>query len=181
MPGYPDNVSYGLLLPTTIVYDIERQGTINVNNREFKDFMVQLRNSVNAINLTMNKKVNGNCNLGEKLSGRYFFQRIGTSAQTTTERPEFARVLYLQTPGGLPLGATNIAHSIDATIGQLTFTQIQAVANDTVALNYYPLPYFNGPADYISIRVDGTNVIITSSAARANIREIYVVLGYLKY
>lgn len=180
MPGTPDNVARGLLLPTTIVYDIEKRGTIDVNDREFKDFMVQLRNSINAINLTINKKVDGNFSLGEKLTGKYFFERIGTSAQTKTERPAFGRVIYLTTAAGLLAGDTAVAHGIPG-LGTLTFVSITGVANDTVGHNYYPLPCFTSPVDYLSIRADGTNVILTSNIPRPNVREIYILLEYLKY
>ena len=161
---------YGLFLPTTYLYDTDKQDT--------GELIRNLYRNTNSIILALNKKDTGIYALTEFVNGQTFFPNQ-TLGNQSAERQVFRKVINF---GTLPnAGTTSVAHGI-APSTAFTFTRIYGVANDTTGQSYLPLPYASPTAaSTIELNVDATNVNITTGSNRTAYTITYVVLEYIKY
>jgi hypothetical protein len=182
---------YGLFVNTTQVWDVASQlQNINVNTPEFKELLVRMYMDINRIALAVNQKETGTYAPipNEFVDGNQWFPNPAYTSQTAinpTLRQEFRTVINF---GMLPNTTTqSVAHGIGdpvtGTLTSFTFTRIYAVASDTTARTYIPIPFVDvvtaGAAD-IQIDVDAVYVNITTASNRTNYTVCYVVLEYIK-
>lgn len=173
--------NYGAFIATTSLFDAGRIAQLDPKSEEFKQLLVKLYQTVNNISILLNLKDTGYYVLDEFINSQLFFPNpalSSTTAQAPTFRQVFRKVINF---GQLPnTGTTVVAHGLAPT-NAFTFTRIYGAASDTTGLNYIPLPYASPtPANNIELRVDNTNVIITTGSNRTNFNVTYVVLEFIK-
>lgn len=179
--SFPAQTNPGAFVPTTDNYDVQTIYNLNVNSREFKEFLVRLRQSINNIAMVLNIKDSGYYPLQEFVNGQVFFPDPTLSSSTPTApvfRQVFRKIINF---GGLPnTGTTSVAHGLTITSG-FTFTRIYACASDITGSDYIPIPYASPTdASNIELRVDATDVIITTGSDRTAFTVCYVVLEFIK-
>lgn len=179
--SYPSQLGPGAFVPTTDVFDTSAIYSLDVNSKEFKEFLVRLRQSINNIALSLNIRDAGYYVQTEFVNGQAFFPDptlSSTTASTPVFRQVFRKVVNF---GALPTTTTKtVAHGIDITT-TFTFTRIYATASDTTGLTYLPIPYASATtADIIELDVDATNVNITTGKDQTAYDTCYVVLEYIK-
>lgn len=179
--GFNNPASYGAFNPTTDVLDVSQLYSIDVNSTEFKELLVRLYLNVNRINILSNLKDTGYYDTNILVNSQQYFPNPALSSTTSTIptfRPVYRKVINF---GMLPNTRTkSVAHEIIVTAAT-SFTRIYATASDQTGFNYIPIPYASPtPANNIELRVDATNVIITTGSNRSNFTVCYVVLEYLQ-
>jgi len=177
----PSQLNFGAFVPTTDVYDAELIYELPINSKEFKEFLVRLRQSTNNIALVLNIKDSGYYVLEEFLNGQAFFPNPALNSTTATT-PQLRQVFRITVNfGALPnAGAKVIAHGINVIAGY-SFTRIYATATDPNALTFLPIPYAALVLNQnIQTDVDATNITITTGTDRTNYTICYVVLEYIK-
>lgn len=175
--------SYGAFVPTTNDWDVGRFYQANVNSDEFKELIVKLYQFINNISLSINIRDAGYYTLTEFINGQLFFPNPNLNSgtqQNPVYRQAFRKIINF---GSLPnAGTKSVPH--DLVFAQPTtysFTRIYAAASDQTGNNFIPIPYASSTlANNIELRVDNTNVIITTGSNRTNFTLCYVVLEYIK-
>lgn len=100
-------------------------------------------------------------------------QKFFTNATSQEYRSIFRKVFNF---GALPnAGTKNAAHGLSPDSSWL-FTRINGFARDPSAPEWLPIPN-----DNIFIKVDTTNIVITTTADFSAFTESYIVLEYSKY
>ncbi len=177
-----DADQYGAFLQTTQVWDVADIEEVDVNSREFKELLVRLHQQINDIANVVNIKDTGRYDTAEFVNGQVYFSNPDLNSgtvQAPEDRQVIRKVIYYDQ--ALPnTGTVVIPHDITCT-AVTTFTRIYGVANDTVGLNYLPLPYASPTlANNIELKVDGTNVTIITGSNRANFDKTYIVLEFIQ-
>jgi len=171
------------LLPTTSLLDASQIYTIDVNKPEFKELLVSLWQTVNEMSLVINMKDTGYYTETEFINSQVYFPDPALAVSTNTNpiyRPVHRLVVNF---GALPnTGSTAVAHGLTFTNSYI-FTRIYGAASDQTAVrNYIPLPYASPTlVNNIELKVDDTNITVTTGSNRTNFTECYVVLEYIKY
>lgn len=177
-PYIPDQqTNTGLFIPTTSVFEIQELQTLDVTSEDFRNILVRLYQTVNAIALSLNVKDSGYYLNEEFVTGSLYFN--ATSSDPLLLRPVFRKVIDF---GALPNAATKtVAHNLvpDTT---WSFTRIYGCATDPIALSYLPLPYSasTAVADNLEVYVDNTNVNVATGANYSAYTRTYIVLEYIK-
>lgn len=179
-----NSTQYGAYIPSSYLFDVQQLYQTDVNSPEFKELLVRLYQNVNSIALLLNVKDTGMYQITELVNGQLYFSNPANNSSTTAAaNPALRQVLrkVINYTTALPnTAAVTIAHGITCT-AKTTFTRIYGVANDLTGLNYIPLP-FASPTDVdnIELKVDATNVTITTGSNRTNFTITYLVLEYLQ-
>ena len=172
---------YGAYAGTTNIWDVSQIYETDVTTPEFKELLVRLYQNLNLISTLLNIKDTGYYDTNEFVNGQQFFPNPTLSSSTgtmPTYRPVYRKVINF---GALPNSGTKaVAHTIITTTAT-TFTRIYGTASDTTGFNYIPLPY-SSPVlvSNIELRVDGTNVTITTGSNRTNFNITYVIVEYMQ-
>lgn len=184
MPTYNRQAEPGLFLETTNILDVESIYELDINSDQFKEFLVNMRQTLNQITLAVNLKDTGYYDQREFVCGQvYFPDPILTSAsvQTPTWRQVFRRTYLWPTP--LPnTGAQVLAHGLDLTPNTFTFTRIYGCASQKVPHVYIPIPYVSAALapNIIELFVDNVNINIVTNFDASAFDVTYVVLEYIK-
>lgn len=167
----------GAFVPNTFMSDASEIFNIDINSDSFKDMFVRLYQNLNLIQQTLNIKDSAYYDTNEFVNGQSFFAGANASSfgsQAVNRRQVFRKIINF---GALPnTAAKSVAHEIPITSGY-TFTRIYGASSDTTNKAFTPLP--NASTD-INLRVDATNVIITTGGNFASYDTTYVILEYLK-
>ncbi len=183
--SYNTGAEPGLFLPTTELFDVGDLEQAGVNNELFKELLIRISQASNTSNLALNLKDTGYYVIEEFVNGQVFFKNpalSSTTAQVPSFRQVFRKVINF---GTLPnSGAANVAHGITID-DNTTFTRIYGTASDVgVSKEYITLPYIDVSgtvaAGNIELRVDNTNVTITTTGDGTNFTFCYIILEYLK-
>jgi len=174
-----DARQYGAFVPTTFIFDVQQIQSVDVNSPEFKELLVRLYQNINIMANVLNIKDSGFYNTQEFVNGQIFFPNPAFSSATSAV-PVFRQVYRTVVNfGALPNSATkSVPHLITCTPAT-TFTRIYATASDTTGLTYIPIPYAS-TSTIVELKVDSTNVNITTNANLSNYNITYVVLEYLQ-
>lgn len=172
----------GSFVPTTNVWDVEQLQDIDLSSPEFNELLVRLYQNINLISLVLNTKDSGYYNTREFVCGQLLFPNP-TANDTDSNANDFRQVIRLVVDfGALPNAASkSVAHGL--TVSATTqFTRIYATATDPVGFNYIPIPYASTTLiNNIELRVDATNVTITTGIDRTAFTEVLVVLEYVQF
>lgn len=170
-------LNYGSFVPTTYIVDVQQLYQVNVNSPQFKELLVRLYQTVNALSISMNTRLAGYFVQQEFVTGALFYPSTGNQAENY--RQEFMMVVNV---GALPNATEKmIAHGIAGITSSFTFTQIYGCASDTTDMLYIPIPYSSPTLDKnIEISVDNTYVYITTAIDYSAYTNTYVILKYLK-
>lgn len=174
------NITSGIFVPTTNVWDVSQIYDIDVTSPQFKELLVRLYQNINNISVALNLKDSGYYVTDSFVNGQLYFPNpiynSGT-AVNATYRQVFRIVINF---GALPnAGIKTVPHGLIVN-NQYTFTRIYGTASDTTGFNYIPLPYASATgADNIELSVDATNVIVETTTNRTNFNVTYIVLEYI--
>ena len=179
--SYPAQLNPGSFIPTTDVYDVSIIYSLDINSKEFKEFLVRLRQSINTIALALNTKDSAYYVQEEFVNGQVFFPNPALSSTTQAVpvlRQDYRIVINF---GALPNNATkSVPHGLTIT-SDFSFTRIYAVASNTTGMSYIPIPYSSTTAgDVIELNVDAVNVNITTHSNKTAYTITYVILEYIK-
>jgi hypothetical protein len=178
----PTTKQYGLLVPTTYIWDIQSIQSSSLSDADMKELLVRIYQNMNVIALALNARDIGQYQVTEQFNGQQFFSNPLSSTSIGASPPLRQGYRTVVNFGALPNTTTkSVPHNITCTNGTI-FTRIYACASDTTDIEYIPIPYSsNTLIDNIEINVDGANVNITTGSNRSNFNICYVVLEYLKY
>lgn len=173
----------GSFVPTTNVWDVSEIYSIDVTSPEFKELLVRLYQNLNNIALVLNLKDTGYYHTLETLNSQNYFPNPAydsTQSPTTATFRQVYRKVFNYTTALPNTGTATIPHGIFISTNT-TFTRIYGVANDTTGFNYIPLPYASPTlANNIELRLDGTNIYITTGSNRTNFNITYIIVEYLQ-
>lgn len=176
--AWPSQTNPGLFIGTTFVFDIGEIQQLDISP-EFKDLLVRLYQNLNAMQIALNLKDSGYY-AEEEFVNSQSYPPVDTVVGNapTVSRQVFRKLIDF---GPLPnTGTATVAHGISLTTA-FSFTRIYGAASDQAGFNYIPIPYASPTdADNIELRVDTTNVIITTGSNRSNFTQTWIVLEYLK-
>jgi hypothetical protein len=172
---------YGAFVNQNYVWDIQQLQESDLSP-QVKELLVRLYQNINNISMVLNLKDTGLYPTTETVNGQFYFPNPAnnsTTAQRANLRNVYRKVINYTT--ALPnAGAAVIPHGITCTTAT-TFTRIYGVANDPTGKNYIPIPYASPTlANNIELKVDATNVTITTGSNRTNFTVTYVVLEYMQ-
>lgn len=167
-------------IQTTDVYDVDVIRSLDIKSDEFKEFLVRLRQSTNNIAVALNFRDAGyyiqelfNC-------GQVYFPNLALSSSTNQEPTYRAVYRIVVNFGNLPSNNTkSVVHNIPNIDATTVFTRIYAVATNPTALNYFPIPNYDG-VNVTSIDVDAVNVNITTNWNALAYTTCLVVLEFFK-
>lgn len=163
------NDNLGAFIPTTQVWSVSE---IDTQSQAFKELFVRLHQNINSIAMLLNLKDTGQYSPQEMVCGQQY--KFGDKPKQV-----FRKVINF---GALPNTASKTsAHGISITTDYI-FTRIYGVASDTTSKNYIPLPYASvTDADNVELKVDGTNITITTGKDRTAFDTTYVILEFCKF
>lgn len=175
------SIQVGSFIPTTNVWDPSIIYSTNLDP-QLQEILVRLYQNLNLMAIAVNTKDTGYYVTSEFVNGQLFFPNPinnSSTATTPTFRQVWRKVINYAT--NLPnTGTATIPHNIPINTG-FTFTRIYATASDTTGLNYIPIPYASASGtSNIEIRIDATNVYITTASNRTNFNQTYIVLEFIK-
>lgn len=144
------------LVPISSVYDVDVIEGLDINSKEFKDFLVRLRQDINGMAISVNGRDGGSFGLGEYNTGTQFFP---DAADPTSYRSVVRTVIDF---GALPnAGVKLVNHNINTPTGitvNYVFTRIYGAASNSTLLTYLPLPYSDPAGNIASVNVTATQV-----------------------
>lgn len=160
----------GAYLPTTSIFDTSNVRNIDVNSNEFKNFLVDLLQTVNNIALVVNVKESGYFYLTQDnqpfTTGAVYFPASGSNVGRNVSR----KVINF---GALPnSGTTSVAHGITFD-SQLIATRIYGAATNP-GNGFVPVPNVE-----IKVTVDTTNINIITTANYSAYTVCYMIIEYL--
>lgn len=182
MSSIPTQLNFGYFLPTTSVWDVTPLYGSELTPEATRELFVRMYQNTNQIALAVNAKDTGIYALEEFLPGKQWFPNPDDErnrSQSSIFRQVFRKTFNI---GILTVAGVNThLHGIDIANQNVTFTDIYGTANDVINNNYFPLPYVDPvAANNITLRVDGTNIIIDTIAVNRNTFTAYVVLEYIQ-
>lgn len=168
---------FGLFIPTTTIFDVDRLYEVEVGSEEFKELLVRLYQTVNNIALATNVKTTGYYLNQEFVTGELYFN---ASNDFNNLRPVYSKTIDF---GALPAAGTkSVAHGLAVT-DTYSWVQIYATATNPNTLVGIPIGYVSASAiaNNLEINVDGTNVNIkTGGTDYSAYTRTFVVLKYIK-
>jgi hypothetical protein len=181
MPSYPQGVDLGSFVSTTNVYDLQTIYDLDVNGKDFKEFLVSLRQSITDVAHVLNIKDTGYYPTQHFACGQGWFQSF-TVAPVSKPSGVDMRPVMRQTYncGALPnTGNKPIAHGITIDANHpIRFTRIFGTANDIASFRYIPLPHVSA-TDPVSISVNNTHINITTTSNMSAYTISYVTLEWI--
>lgn len=174
------NVTSGIFVPTTNVWDVSQIYEIDVTSPQFKELLVRLYQNINNISVALNLKDSGYYITDSFVNSQLFFPNPAYNSSTSVN-PGYRQVFRIVINfGALPNATTkSVPHNLDVNT-QYTFTRIYGVASDTTSFNYIPLPYASASGtDNIELSVDSTNVTVATTSDRTNFNVCYIILEYI--
>jgi hypothetical protein len=169
----------GLFVPTTNIYEIEQIQEEGLSKELLKNIFVHLYQDMCNIALALNLKDSAYYPLNEFINGQIYFPNNNQINKSNFGRPVYRTVINF---GSLPNTATtSVPHNINM-IGSFSFTRIYGCSTNTITNTFIPLPYASASsvANNIELKVDSTNVYITTGANQSAYTITYVILEYLK-
>jgi len=150
---------------------------------ESETAFIRIRQYLNDMAYSLNRKETGYYIEEETISGQQFVPTFGTSESSSTEyRPILRKVIDC---GTLPnAGTSTTAHGISTT-ENFSFVKIYGCSTDPGASTTnaaIPLPFINTttPGDSVELSVDATNVnIVTTTANYTAFTRTWVVLEWI--
>lgn len=181
MPTYNPQSEPGLFLETTSIFDVQSIYQLDINSEQFKEFLVNLKQTVNNISLAMNLKDTGYYPKTEFVNGQVYFpdpNLSSTTPQTPTWRQVFRKVFTL--PGTLPNTATvTIPHGLTIT-NTFTFTRMYGCSTNTVLHTWIELPYVATTGQIVELWGDNVNITVRTNFNATAYNVTYIVIEYLK-
>lgn len=174
----PQN-NIGLFVPTTNIYEIEQIQQEELNKELLKNIFVHLYQDMCNVALALNLKDSGYYQLEEFMNGQVYFPNGNDISPNYAGRQVFRTVVNF---GALPNTTTiSMPHNIQV-FNSFTFTRIYGAATNPITMQFIPLPYASASAvaNNIELKVDSTNVYITTGANQSAYTNTYVILEYLK-
>jgi hypothetical protein len=169
----------GLFVPTTNIYEIEQIQEEGFDKERIKNILVHLYQDMCNVAIALNLKDSAYYPLEEFMNGQVYFPNGQTINPNYAGRQVFRKIINF---GSLP-NATTIAipHNIQV-FNSFSFTRIYGTATNPITMQYIPLPYSSASsvANNIELKVDSTNVYITTGANQSAYTITYVILEYLK-
>ena len=155
----------------------------NVNSPEFQDYMTQLTQQLNNVQVLLNMKDTGYYDTNEFISGQVYYPIPDPAGVKPLEwRTVVRKVIdFSGTAGSLPaFGCSAVPHGIPVTAGYF-FTRIYGAAANPTAVTFIELPYAssNSVNDNIEVSVDATNVTICTGADYSGYTNVQIVLEYI--
>lgn len=181
MSFLPSQLPAGPSLRTTSLLNVQEIYRITSNDVGMRDIMLKIYQDLSDILKVLNMKTTGIYFLEEAQNNDVYFANPSLSS-TSTVQPSLRNVFYKTfNTGQLPNATTLvIPHNIPFS-DAYTMVNYYGSATDSTGLNYVCLPYVSvTPADCIEVRVDGTNIYITTGSNRSNFDRSQIVLEYLK-
>lgn len=179
MASFNDQVNPGAFVPETDIFDTQQIYDLDVNSREFKEFLVRLRQSMNDMALVLNIKNSGIYYPQEFVTGQIFFpnpELNSTTSQSPAPRPVFRQVVIT---GALPATTKSVPHNIDFSDG-FQLVDIYGGA-DAPGVDSIRLPYASPTAnDSVSVKITPTNVVLTTGVSKVAYTRSRVIIEYLK-
>jgi len=162
----PKNAS----IATTNIFNLPEPS--RVEGGDNSNFLTQLYYALNSMSLLLNLKETGQYSPQEFTCGQQY--KFGNKPQQVVRK-----VIDF---GALPnAGTKNVAHGITFNASTV-FTRIYGAATDPAGINYLPLPYASTTLNNnIELKVDTTNVTVTTGINRAAFTKTYIVLEWLKF
>ncbi len=170
--------NFGLFIPTTTIFDVDRLQEIDVQSDEFKELLIRLYQTVNNSALATNLKDTGYYLVQEFVTGAVYFN---TNNDFNRLRPVYRMVVDF---GALPAAGTkSVAHNIPAVTSTFSWVKIYGTATNPTAVTGIPIPFSSSTAvaSNLQITVDATNVNITTGGTNYSAyTRTFVVLEYIK-
>lgn len=175
-----EQTNIGLFLPTTnLLADQQRIAEVNVNSEEFKNLLVSLYQFIGSMATAVNQKDTGYYVEEQFVTGEQFFNPLDPSPLAL--RQGFRKTINF---GALPnTGSKSVAHGIPIIANgyPYSFYFIRGAATDPIGHNYIPINYASASGtDNIELKVDATNVTITTASDRSAFTNCLIVLAYLQ-
>lgn len=172
------SINTGLFAPTTFIWQINQIARSEVN-QDLQSILVSLYQNIGYVATVANLKESGYYIPQEFVTSKLFFPNPAATDPSLALQYRMGYRLLVDF-GALPnTGTKAVAHGLTINHGY-QFTDIYAVANDTVSFQYLPIPYASVIGDNIEISVDATNVTIATLSDRTNFNKCYVILEYIK-
>lgn len=152
--------------PNIIIPDDWKEAQLALTN-----YLIKVAEAVNArdIGQYQDANVSGGVNISDTVTGQAWY----TTGDANKFRYGSRTVVKMGTLANA--GATTVAHGIAVT-SNTVFTHIWGVANNPGTLSY-PLP--NPGIDSVSVEVNATNVIVTSTTDLTAFTDCFVVLEWV--
>ena len=168
MNSEPKNSIGSFVPPNIIIPDDWKSARLTLT-----DYIIQVAEAVNAREIGQYQDVSLDA-LGSNISDTITGQAWFVEGNANKFRYGSRTVVIM---GALAnAGATTVAHGITVS-SNTVFTHIWGTANNPGTLSY-PLP--NSGANAVSVEVDGTNVIVTTTTDLTAFTECYVVLEWVE-
>jgi len=175
-----DQIDSGAFLALNEILDTDQILALDVQSKEFKEFIVSLREAIDQITSMTNIKISGQYALTEFVNGKRYFPDQ-TLAATANYEPVDRMVYRIVIDfGALPNATTkSVAHGV-TTSSTFVLTNLYAAAT-TPSTSYIPIPYASPTlSENIAIYADGTNVTIKTGSNRTAYTTCWVVMEYIK-
>ena len=181
MPPHNPQAEPGLFIETTSIFDVQSIYNIDINSEQFKEFLVNLKQTVNNIALALNLKDSGLYPQQEFVCGQIYFPNPNLSS-TTPQKPTWRQVfrkIFLW-PRNLPNTAIDtIPHGITLT-PDITFTRIYGCASSPAFNSYIPLPFVSSGGNIAELVAHNNDIVISTNANFNAYNITYVILEFLK-
>lgn len=169
-------MAQGFFVPESVIIDETNLRGKTLDSLEFKQFVINLRSIIERHAKAINVRETGQYSDSETIPGKIYF--VGNTSQSSS-----GFRVRVTTGALMNAGTTTVAHNIPVT-ASYRFRLTGGIANDPVNLDYIPLPFVSVSgviaAGNVEVRVDATNVYITTTGNGTNFTESYVDLEYTK-
>lgn len=169
----------GLFVPTTNIYEIEQIQQQGLDKELLRNIFVHLYQDMCNVAVALNLKDSAYYPLEEFMNGQVYFPNGNVVNPNYSGRQVFRTVINF---GALPNTTTiAVAHNISV-FNSFSFTRIYGCSTNPITQEFIPLPYASASAvaNNIELKVDSTNVYITTGANQSAYTITYVILEYLK-
>lgn len=183
MPTYNTQSEPGMFLETTSLLDVQSIYQMDIKSDQFKQFLVDLRQTIEKMTYSINLKDTGYYPLKEFVCGKVLFPNP-TLNSSTPQTPVWRQVFrqYYLWPTNLPnIGTQTMAHGITIT-DAFTFIRVDGCANQTVPHRYVNIPYVSADVapNVIELFADATNINMRTNFDATAYNVTYVCLEYIK-
>jgi len=181
MPTYNQQAEPGQFLQTTNIFDVQSLFEMDVNSKQFKEFIAKLSDSINNIVQAVNLKDTGIYDQREFVCGQIYYPNPllnSSTAQKPTWRQVFRR--EVTSPAALPdTNIVSVAHGITIT-DTFTFTRTYGIATNTALHTWIPLPYASTTGNIVELWGDDLNINIRTNYDASAYNVVYTILEYIK-
>lgn len=186
----------GSFVPTTNIWDPAEIQEVDVNSPKFKELLVRMYQNLSNISTLLNIKDTGIYSLQEHVCGQIYFPAPlldSSSAVTPVPRQVYRKVINF---GALPNDSSKLVSTGLTPSASWLPTRIYGATTNGLPSSVHSsnpkwlmLPYAAshitiGPPTYVTfaieLRVEGTEVIITTKTDYSSFTKTFVVLEYIK-